>query len=170
MAVHSVELLFDPDSEAAITAAWDGLGAVGVRRPSAGSRPHVTLTVAHRLAGDVTSALRPALSGLPLSCRLGAPMLFGRGPFTLVRLVVPSTELLALHAEVHGRCLPFMPAGPLPNAAPGHWTPHVTLARKVSAAQLADALALPWISRDVGTEAVRLRHWDGEKRVEHPIS
>ncbi len=170
MAVHSVELVFDPDTETAITATWDRLGAAGGRRPSVGSRPHVTLVVADYLADGVDVALRPVVSRLPLSCRLGAPMLFGHGPFTLVRLVVPSAELLSLQAEVHRLCRPFMPAGPLPNAVPGCWTPHVTLARRVGAAQLADALTVRSISADLAAEAVGLRHWDGENRIEHPIS
>jgi hypothetical protein len=97
-------------------------------------------------------------------------MLFGSGPFTVVRLMIPSAELLALQAAVHEVCLPHMSSGPLPHADPGHWTPHVTLARRVAPDKLADALSLRRMSRDQGGMAVALRHWDGNNRVEHPIA
>ena len=112
----------------------------------------------------------PVLRLLPIACTIGAPMLFGHGPFTLVRLVVPTAHLLALQAEVHEVCLPHMSPGPLPHADPGHWTPHVTLARRVPEDKLADALALRRMSRDRRGTGVALRHWDGNKRVEYLIT
>jgi 2'-5' RNA ligase len=172
--VHSVELVFDADTEAAVRRIWDDLAEAGVRSlagsTSPSNRPHVTLAVAEHMDEAVDDALRPLLHMLPLPCAIGAPMVFGRGPFTLVRLVIPSTELLALHAEVHDACLPHMSPGPLPHADPGHWTPHVTLARRLAPEKLADALSPRRMSRDRRGTAVALRHWDGNKRVEHPIS
>jgi 2'-5' RNA ligase len=172
--VHSVELLFDPDTEAAVGRVWDDLTAAGVRSlassKSPSNRPHMTLAVAEHMDDAVNEALRPLLRALPFSTTVGAPMLFGRGPFTLVRLVIPSTELLALQAEVHEACLPHMSPGPLPHADPGHWTPHVTLARRVPQDKLAVALSLRRMSRDRSATAVGLRHWDGNNRVEYAIS
>ena len=171
--VHSVELLFDSDTEAAVRHLWDDLTDTGVRSlassTSPSNRPHVTLSVAEHMDDAVDDALRPLLRLLPFSCTLGAPMLFGRGPFTLVRLVIPSAELLALQAEVHEVCLPHMSPGPLPHADPGQWTPHVTLARRVAQYKLADALSLRRMSRDQRATAVALRHWDGNNRVEYVI-
>ena len=172
--VHSVELLFDSETDAEVRHLWDDLTDVGVRSlassTSPSNRPHVTLTVAEHMDDAVDDALRPVLRRLPLACSIGAPMLFGRGPFTLVRLVIPSAELLALQAQVHVACLPHMaPAGPLPHAQPGHWTPHVTLARRVAKDKLADALSLRRMTRDQRATAVGLRHWDGNNRVEHSI-
>jgi hypothetical protein len=171
--VHSVELLFDTEADAAVRRLWDDLTDAGVRSlassTSPSNRPHVTISVAEHMDDAVSDALRPLLGRLPFDCAIGAPMLFGRGPFTLVRLVLPSAELLALQAEVHKVCLPHMSPGPLPHAAPGHWTPHVTLARRVAADKLADALTLRRMSRDRRATAVALRHWDGNKRVEYPI-
>lgn len=171
--VHSVELLFDPDTEAAVRRIWDDLPGAGVRSlagsQSPSNRPHVTLVVAEHMDEAVNGALRPLLTALPMACTIGAPMLFGRGPFTLVRLLIPSAELLALQAEVHKVCLPYMSPGPLPHAEPGHWTPHVTLARRVPQTKLADALTLRRMSHDRHGTAVALRHWDGNNRVEHPI-
>jgi hypothetical protein len=172
--VHSVELVFDADTEAVVRRMWDDLRDAGVRSQAntkaPSNRPHVTLAVAEHMDDAVDDALRPVLDLLPLACTVGAPMLFGRGPFTLVRLVVPSTELMALHARVHEACLPYMAPGPLPHSDPGHWAPHVTLARRVARDKLADALSLGGVSRDRRGTAVGLRHWDGNKKVEHPIA
>jgi 2'-5' RNA ligase len=172
--VHSVEMLFDADTEAAIRRLWDDLSDAGVRSlassTSPSNRPHVTLTVADDMTDAVDDALRPLLRSLPFACTIGAPMVFGRGPFTLVRLVIPSAELLALQAEAHEACLPHMSPKPLPHAEPGQWTPHVTLARRVRQERLADALSLRHIARDRHGSVVALRHWDGNSRVEHPIS
>src|SRR4029078_7583591 len=172
--VLSVELLFAADTDAAVRHVWNDLTDAGVRSlassTSPSNRPHVTLSVADHKAHAGDAAPRPLLRVLPLSCTIGAPMLFGRGPFTLVRLVIPSAELLALQADVHEVCLPHMSSGPLPHADPGHWTPHVTLARRLPHDKLADALSLRRMSRDRRAPAVALRHWDGNNRVEHPIS
>lgn len=171
--MHSIELLFDPESEAGVRRIWDDLTDAGVRSlassTSPSNRPHVTLAVAEHMDDAVNDALRPVLRLLPFACTIGAPMLFGRGPFTLVRLVVPSVELLALQAKVHEVCLPHMSPEPLPHAEPGRWTPHVTLARRVREDKLTDALSLRRMPRDRRATAVALRHWDGNERVEYPI-
>jgi 2'-5' RNA ligase len=172
--VHSVEVLFDPATEASLWDSWNDLSANGIRSQAAhrspSNRPHVTLTVAEVMADAVDEALRPVLAELPVPCRIGAPMVFGRGPYTLVRLIVPSAGLLALHAEVHRICLPHMASGPLAHAAPGQWTPHVTLARRLDRDQLAAALSVPSVVADLTGSIAALRHWDGTARVEHPIS
>ncbi|MGZ5378031.1 MAG: 2'-5' RNA ligase family protein [Mycobacterium sp.] len=173
--VHSVELLFDPDTDAAIRSIWDDLTEAGVRSQAAhkapSNRPHVTLAVAESMDESVNDALRPVLQRLPLACTIGAPMLFGRRDFTLVRLVVPSAELLSLHAEVQSACLPHMPTGPLPHSEPGQWTPHVTLARRVRADQLQSALAVKSVGRELSGDptAAGLRHWDGNSKREYRI-
>jgi 2'-5' RNA ligase len=172
--VHSVELLFDSAGDAAVRRVWDDLTSAGVRSQAAhrspSNRPHVTLTVAADMDDGVDAALAPLVQRLPLDCVIGAPMLFGGRTFTLVRLLVPSAELLALHADVHRICLSHMPCGPLPHADPGQWTPHVTLARRVAPDQLQAALTVPKLGHDIRTRAVGLRHWDGNRRIEHPIN
>jgi hypothetical protein len=106
--VHSIELLFDADTEAEIRRQWDALAAAGLpsaaQNPSPTNRPHVTLAVAERIDPDADADLR-SLAGLPLECRVGAPMLFGGVP-TLVRLIVPTAALLTLHRAVVAACLP----------------------------------------------------------------
>lgn len=173
--VHSVELLFDADTEAAVVRIWTELADAGIhslaghRSPT--NRPHLTLTVAEDIDDGVDDALRPLLDLLPLPCVIGAPTLFGGGrTITLVRMVLPSGGLVNFHADVHRVCLPHMVNGPLPHAAPGQWTPHVTLARRVPPDQLATAVAVRAMFRDIRARAVGLRHWDGNNRVEHRIS
>ncbi|MBO0676380.1 2'-5' RNA ligase family protein [Mycolicibacterium sp. S2-37] len=172
--VHSVELLFDPDTDAAVRRLWTDLSAAGIRSQaghrSPTNRPHVTVTVAPEMSDAVDAALRPLLGLLPLDGLIGAPMLFGGRTLTLVRLLVPSAELLALHAAVDEACRPHTPGGPLPHAAPGQWTPHVTLARRVAPDQLPAAMSVPGIGSDIACRVTALRHWDGDNRVEHPIS
>ena len=110
--VHSVELLFDTETDAEVRQLWSELTDAGVRSlassTSPSNRPHVTLSVAEDMDDAVNDPLRRLLHRLPFSCTIGAPMLFGRGPFTLVRLLIPSAELLALQADVHEVCLPHM--------------------------------------------------------------
>ncbi|CAN3128896.1 2'-5' RNA ligase family protein [Mycobacterium sp. smrl_JER01] len=171
--VHSVELLFDADTDAAVRQVWDELTAAGIRSLAAHrsptNRPHVTLAVAETMGAGVHAALRPVLDRLPLRGVIGAPMLFGGGrSVTLVRLMVPSLELLALHNDTHRICLPHT-AVMLPHAEPGQWTPHVTLARRVPSARLESVWAVPGVVRDITATAVGLRHWDGDARVEHRI-
>ncbi len=171
--VHSVELLFDPDTDAAIRRVWDDLTDAGVRSQSAhtapSNRPHVTLAVAQRMDDSVNDALLPVRTLLPLSCTIGAPMLFGRRDFTLVRLVLPSAPLLSLHADVHAACLPHMPAGPLPHSQPGQWTPHVTLARRVPADKLPAALTVRSVGHELSATAIAIRVWDGSAKREHVL-
>ncbi len=102
--VHSIELLFDPDTEAAIRTIWADLAAADIPSRVPAGRPHVTLAVAERIAPDVDPLLRPVTRQLPLACTVGAALLFGLTNAVLARLIVPSAELLALHAEVHRLC------------------------------------------------------------------
>jgi len=166
--VHSVELLFDADTETAIRRQWEALAAAGLpsaaHNPSKANRPHVSLAVAERIDAGADDALA-ALAGLPVDCRVGAPMLFGSRSLILVRLIVPSAALLALHREVDAVCLPHMTPGPMPNGRPGNWTPHVTLCRRLAPADVGKAIAAIR-SRDIDGSFTGLRHWDGAaKRV-----
>jgi 2'-5' RNA ligase len=168
--VHSIELVFDRDTEAAIRRIWDDLAGAGIPSQAPASRPHVTLTVAERIAADVDELLRPLSTQVPLGAAIGAPVLFGRANVVFARLVVPTSELLALHAEVHRRCLPHLAPAPMPNSLPGQWTAHVTLARRVGGAQLGRALRIAGRPSQIDGRFAGLRRWDGNKRAEHLIS
>ena len=168
--VHSIELVFDRDTEAAIRRIWGDLAASGIPSQAPASRPHVTLVVAERIAPDVDALLRPVAQRLPLGCAVGASLLFGRSNAVLARLIVPTADLLAVHAEVHRICGPYLAPGPMPNSLPGQWTAHVTLARRVGGAQLGRALRLAGRPSEIHADMAGLRRWDGNKRVEHLIN
>ena len=171
---HSVELLFDTETEAALRRSWDALAEAGLpsqaRHTAASNRPHVTLAVADAIATSVDDELTALADLLPLDCVVGAPLVFGAGRFTLARLIVPSAGLLSLQARVHEICLPHMSPGPAPHTVPGRWTPHATVARRINAAQLGAAVdLLPEFGADVAGRLVALRRWDGDQRVEHHL-
>jgi 2'-5' RNA ligase len=168
--VHSIELLFDRDAEAAIRRIWADLATADIPSQAPASRPHVTLAVAERIAPDVDALLRPVAQQLPLRCAVGASLMFGRSNAVLARLVVPTAELLAVHAEVHRICGPYLMPGPMPNSLPGQWTAHVTLARRVGGAQLGRALRIAGRPSEIRGSFAGLRRWDGNKRVDHLIS
>jgi hypothetical protein len=169
---HSVELLFDADTDAALRRQWEALAELGLPSQagirSGTNRPHVTLTVAEHIDATADDTLRELAARLPLPCVIGAPLLFGTGRFTLARLIVPSAPLLALHADVHSRCLPHLSPAVLAHAGPGQWTPHTTLGRRIGADDVGPALtALRTSSGDLAAQFTGLRRWDGDERVEH---
>ena len=168
--VHSVELVFDHDTEAAVRQLWAGLADAGIHSQVPASRPHTTLTVAERIDAEVDASLAALVSRFPFPCRIGAPLLFGRSSAVLARLVVPSAELLDVHAEVHRLCLPHLHPGPMANVIPGQWTPHVTMARRVDPDQVGQALRIVGESQRLVGSMVGLRRWNGDDKLEYPIS
>lgn len=171
---HSVELTLDADTDAAVRAIWERLREAGLpsqaTHTGASNRPHVTVTVGAALSGAVDRALAERAAGLELSCRIGAPLVFGRGRSTLALLVVPSAELLELHRQLHRICLPHMPSGPFEHTRPGQWTPHVTLARRVRSEQLAGAIDIAADGPELAGRFIGLRRWDGDARIEYPLT
>ena len=167
--VHSVELIFDPDTETAVRQIWDELREAGIPSQTPAARPHATLTVAERIDPEVDALLASLLPRFPLRCRLGAPLIFGDANAVLARLLVPTIELLDIHAQVHRMCLPHLHPGPMPNALPGEWTAHVTLARRVVPARMGLAVRIGGKPREIEGVVVGLRRWDGDSRIEYPI-
>ena len=167
--VHSVELLFDLDTEAVIRRAWDDLRAAGIAAQPPAARPHATLCVAQQ----IVEAVLPALAGLaerfPFPARLGTTLVFGRNAGIVARLVVPSGDLLDLHAEVCRLSAPHLRPGPMPHTRPGDWTPHVTLARRVPPDLLAKALGIGGAPAEINAAASGLRLWNGNERTEIQI-
>ena len=167
--VHSVELVFDADTEAVVRQIWSDLRDAGIPSQAPASRPHATLTVAERIDPAVDALLARLADRFPFPCRIGAPLLFGRAKVVMARLVVPTIELLEVHDEVCRLCLPHLHPGPLSNAVPGQWTAHVTLARRLVPAQLARALRIAGKPPEILGSVAGLRRWDGNKREEHVI-
>jgi hypothetical protein len=168
--VHSVEVVFDPDTEAAVRHIWDGLREAGIPSQAPASRPHATLTVAERIDAEVDSLLASLLPRFPFACRIGAPLFFGRAKAVLARLIVPTAELLEVHAEVHRLCSPHLSPRPMPNALPGQWTGHITLARRVVPGQMGRAIRIAGKPSEIAGSVVGLRRWDGNAKREYLIS
>ncbi|MDT5064403.1 MAG: hypothetical protein QOK02_558 [Mycobacterium sp.] len=170
---HSVELLFDDDTDAAIRRDWSALAEAGLpsqaRHRSPTNRPHVTLSVSGRIDPQVDAALSEPAGQLPVECRVGAPMLFGHAAFTLVRLIVPTVELLRLQGSVDAICGTYMTPGPFAHSRPGEWTPHVTLCRRLAPGDVAAALAVVGVD-DVEGAFAALRRWDGDEKLEFLIN
>jgi hypothetical protein len=179
---HSLELLLDPAAESALRAQWQALDDAGlpsqVHVTSTTNRPHVTLIAAQRISPEVDEVLRGLADRFPVDCVVGAALVFGGSPgrprrsasepYTLARLIVPSAELLALHAEIYRRCLPYLAGEPFPHCRPGHWTAHATLARRLRADQV--GAAMPVVSgtgADLGADIAGLRRWDSDQRRDH---
>jgi len=167
--VHSFELVFDSETEAAIRGIWEALAGAGIPSQAPASRPHVTLAVADSIDPRVDGLLRTVSERLPSVAAVGAPVLFGRASVVFARLIVPTSELLALHAEVHRLCRSQLTPEPMANSLPGQWTAHVTLARRVGGHQLGRALRIAGRPSQIDGRFVGLRRWDGNMRVEHPI-
>ncbi|WP_261163806.1 2'-5' RNA ligase family protein [Microbacterium sp. Marseille-Q6965] len=159
--VISVELLLDAETEAAVRAEWAALAVAGLASLAAhtapSNRPHITLLVRTELA----TLDAPAVTSRPaFEVRLGAPLLFGAGARrVLARSVVPSDELLALHRAVHEAAGPGDDAA---HTAPGSWTPHVTLARRLRTSDIERALGV--VGGELHGTARTLRRWDAATR------
>lgn len=168
--VHSVELVFDPDTETTIRHIWDALREAGIPSQAPASRPHVTLTVAQRIDPEVDGRLAALTDRFPLPCVVGAPLLFGRSQLILTRLIVPTAELLSMHAEVYRRCLPYLQPEAMANSAPGHWTGHTTFARRVGGHHLGRALRIAGRPAEITGSFAGLRRWDGDTKRETAIA
>lgn len=171
--VHSLELLLDDASDQEIRAQWRLLAEAGL--PNQGSirsgtnRPHVTLLAAQQIATSADGALTPVSTRLPVHMTIGAPIVFTHGSrMTLARLVVPSTELLSIHAQTVRSTVGHLgdePA-PMPHSTPGRWTPHVTVSRLLDPGQLTHALATIDTRSTIEGAFVAIRHWDGDATTE----
>ncbi|MGV0993983.1 MAG: 2'-5' RNA ligase family protein [Mycobacterium sp.] len=168
---HSIELLLDDDSDQAIRTQWQALADAGLpsqlRVKSATNRPHVTLIAAGQISPDVDDVLRGLAGRLPFGCVVGAPLVFGHESMTLARLIVPSAELLDLHAEVFRCTSAHLTGEPFGHCRPGHWTAHATLGRRFTSDEIGRALAAVGDARDLPARIVGLRRWDSDQRVDH---
>jgi hypothetical protein len=161
---QAVELLPDPESDAAVREQWRLLEHAGLpsraRHGSPSNRPHVTVVAVAALRPEAEEQIaRACADRLPLDLRLGAPVIFGVDPVVLARLVIPTADLLDLQAAL-ARVVGVQP-GSL--TSPGSWTPHVTIAHRLPRGDVARALQV------LPVESIRLcfdaaRRWDGDAR------
>ncbi|PPF57011.1 hypothetical protein C5B94_02585 [Clavibacter michiganensis] len=177
----------DAASDARVREAWRALADAGLPSLSdhagATNRPHVTLLAAEGLGGSADDALRAIAASGPLpSVRLGGLVVFGVPPrgLVLARQVVVDRALLDLHARIHAAVEPPHagpdededpdqegPAAPevVPHTRPGAWTPHVSLALRLTAEQLAEAVTALGRIEPEEAPAAGLRRWDPRDRT-----
>jgi 2'-5' RNA ligase len=171
--MHSVEVVLDDESDRWIRRQWTALAEAGVpsqARHSADSRgesnrPHVTLALTSQIDPEVESRLRDAVGALPVPITIGGLLVFGSTRFVLARLVVPNAAVLALQAAV----MAALPDGADATVdrhgtfAPGRWTAHITLGRRLTAADVGTAVqALAGVPPPQGAHGAltRARRWN----------
>lgn len=161
--VQSVELLLDEQAEAAVRRQWELLAAAGLPRQAASSRPHITVAVADEIRPRIDARLAE-LEFTPFQVHLGGLLVFGSRTAILVRAVVPSADLLDLHARVD-RTVDGCPGMPS-NTRQGRWTPHVTLVRRLPLADLGKAVSTIAGEPEIRGTVAAIRRWDGDARRE----
>jgi 2'-5' RNA ligase len=139
--IVSLELVLDPGTETRIRSEWAALAEAGLSSLGAhtapSNRPHITVMVRAAIGPLERAELEPLLS-LPIPIELGGLLLFGAGDRrVLARSVVVSEHLLRAHRALHAVVGPGADA---PHTRPGEWSPHVTLARRLRADSLPEAL------------------------------
>jgi 2'-5' RNA ligase len=165
---QSVELTLDTSAEAALVAQWDRLAAAGLAKPKRPEPhghhlPHITLFAADSIPEAAESVLPEIVAGVDLKVHIGALMIFGprKGECILVRHVAASVELLELQQQVARTCK----ADPTGQFGPGRWSPHVTLARRVSSDHVGKAISVLGSRGELDATIQRCRRWDGRQRV-----
>ncbi len=166
--MQSLELLFDAATEAALRADWGTLQDAGLpssaRNTSPSNRPHITVAVAEDGLDRSLDAVRSAVDGLlPLHLRVGGYLVFPspRGAI-LSRPIVMTRGLLDLHERVVTAVASSTTV--LETARIDAWTPHATLARRLTPEQLGQAVdVLPRAGRAATGTGIRL--WDSRTRT-----
>ncbi len=169
--MHSVELVLDDRTDAAIRDEWAALLDAGLpsqgRHRGASNRPHVTVALADTLVPGDLSRLAAVAADLPLPVTVGGLLIFGGRRFVLARLAVPGPEILRLQGAMLASLAE--PADPHGHFSAGRWTPHITLARRLSADEVASAVqALGEVAPFDGT-LTAARRWDIMAKQEHWI-
>ena len=172
--MHSVEVVLDDESDRWVRRQWAALAKAGVpsqsRHTGASNRPHVTLALTAQIDPGVESRLRVAVSVLPVPITIGGLLVFGSTRFVLTRLVVSNAAVLALQEAV----MAALPDGADTTVdrhgtfAPGRWTAHITLGRRLTAADVGTAMqALAGVPRGADGALTRARRWDMVEKQEH---
>lgn len=170
---HALELVLGPVDDARVLASWDVLEEVGVRSSArhrgTTHRPHVTVLSGPRPGGDVLRVAADLWQPLlPHGFRVAGLAILGGPRVALVELL--AADLLALTARETLR-----DSWPSADARP--WVPHLTLAPRLSAADLARAVPALHLAgagsggRDGIPERVvtGLRWWDPDEGTVHEL-
>jgi 2'-5' RNA ligase len=167
--MRTVELLADDGLDRAVRAAWRRLDQVGL--PSLAqhghptNRPHLTLASAEEWPPTAAAALADALRALPIGVRLDRLLFFGGRAGVLAWSVDGGPALREVQARVWSA---LDGADRNQQHAPGAWTPHISLARRLQPDQAPlAAVALGGIVADGTLD--RARSYDSATRTVVPL-
>jgi 2'-5' RNA ligase len=164
--VQTLELLLDEVTDEVVRGEWQRLADAGLPSQAlhtgSTNAPHITLAVARDLPEAVEGSVAALADALPLPVELGALVVFGSRRLALARLVIAQAPLLGLH-ERTAAAMQDCPGVPQ-YLVPGRWTPHVTLARGLSPAQVATALETLGQVDSLSGSVTVMRRWDSERR------
>ncbi|MBG6215853.1 2'-5' RNA ligase [Arthrobacter sp. CAN_A6] len=169
----SVELLLDPAAHEAVLEDWRALEELDLpnqsRHASSSNSPHLTLLAAARIDAGYDAGLASVMLNLPYALATAGLLLFPtKHRYVLARQVVPSPDIIQLHQRVWSVLVAV--DRPAPNTAPGRWTPHITLARGLSAEQVGQAVAVVARRELPPLNAVAARRWDSGGKVVVPLA
>jgi hypothetical protein len=155
---YGIGLVFDHQTEAYIREVWCRLATQGFTTPLArpGCLPHVSLTLSETLSVDDLVRDIEGLGHFPrrLEVRFSHVGVYTEPEIVLFYGITPTDMLLRLHADVeriYRRWSSVISA----RSQPGVWVPHCTLAGRVDASRLSEAIAaaatptLPWVANQV---------------------
>ena len=155
---YGIGLVFDPQTEATIRAVWCKLASQGFATPLGrpGCLPHVSLILSETLHVDDLARDLKGLghSFLQLEVRFSHVGVFTEPEIVLFYGMTPTDRLLRLHADAE-RIYRRWSSGITPRTQSGVWVPHCTLAGRVEASRLSEAIAaaavptLPWVANEV---------------------
>ncbi len=187
---YGIGLVFDPHTEAHIRAVWGQLASQGFTTPLArpGCLPHVSLILSETLHVDDLARDLEGLGHPPhrLEIRVSHVGVFTEPELVLFYGLTPTDQLLRVHAAVARICRRWS-STITARTQPGVWVPHCTLATRVDASRLSDAIAaaatltLPWVATQVrlalvqfdqvGVELLRIFPWQGSpvRRRRSPV-
>ncbi|CCE75060.1 2'-5' RNA ligase family protein [Clavibacter nebraskensis] len=141
----------------------------------------MTLLAASDLGGSADDAVRALAATAPLpTLRLGGLVVFGVPPrgLVLARQVVVDQVLLDLHVRIHAAVdqatadadADAAPVEVVPHTRPGSWTPHVTVALRLTTEQLGAAVEALGRIDPLDAQAAGLRRWDPRDRTTTEIA
>ena len=142
---HAIELLFDPDTEAAIRGHWQRLQDAGIPCALAdlGASPHVSLGVYDRPLPE--RWLEPARAWFearaPVSLTFSSVGTFPGGEGVVFLAPVVTDALLDLHTAYHAAFDEWR-SDVRPYYLPGAWVPHCTMGIFLPPEQVTAAMAL----------------------------
>lgn len=188
MPLAALEALLDPESDAAARGLWVALDAAGLpsqahhRGPT--NAPHLTLVAAPRVDDGLVELTRTLLGPLlPCPVEVCGHVTFGVPPRVTLALLCTVPE--ALRAAVAR--LEAVVGGPRDGRAVGPraggidlgrgWVPHLTLARRMTAAEVGRALDVlgrepasgPGSGSGARLTLTRVRRWDPVTRTVTPV-